>query len=529
MGTSTTPTERSTDVLVVGAGPTGLMLANWLQRLGVDHVIVDDGDAPTRESRAIILQSRSMELYAQLGMVDAVRDRATTAKGVRPGWLDRQAPGWVPVQALGRGQTPYPGFFTVEQSVNEQLLVDHLVATGGDVTWGRRVTDLATVPDGVRARVSGPVGEEVITARHCVGADGARSVVRKAAGIEFSGVTNPETFYVIDAEEVDGLDHEVINLRPGRNEFLVTFPMTGDRHHRLIGSLGEDETEADVRQLLGERYGVTWGRSGWFAEYRLHHRVADRFRTGPFLLAGDAAHVHSPVGGQGMNTGLQDAHNLAFKLAAVVHGEADDRLLDAYEAERRPVAQRLVETTDAAFRLVVDQSRRAIATRRWVIPAVVPIAVRVVPRLPVAEAVAGLVGQWRIHYRPPAGLVLRTGNPWDRINQRALGRRLPWTGNNHDVLTALCWQVHAYGDDLPSLAGLPGQVTRAHRFEARPDLGLGPGVWYLVRPDGFVQAAATPTDAPAVFAAHLHALGHRLVRTSSAAATRLASDAATSG
>lgn len=499
---------RSTDVLVVGAGPTGLMLANWLQRLGIDHLLVDAGDGPTRESRAIILQPRSMELYAQLGLVDEVRDRATEVVGVRPGWQHRAAPARIPVSRLGRGQTPYPGFHTVEQSLNEEILTSRLQDSGGRIAWGHRLVDLLPGGDGVRAVLAGPDGEVEVTAGWCVGADGAGSMVRESAGIGFGGVTDPAEFYVVDAEHVAGLDHEVVNVRPGRTDFLVTFPMSGAGHHRLIGSLRPEDTEADVRALLRERYGVTWGRSGWFARYRLHHRVADTFRRGRVLLAGDAAHVHSPLGGQGMNTGLQDAHNLAFPLAAVVSGQADERLLDNYPRERRPVATRLVATTDRAFSAVVDPRPVVVALRRWLVPALVPVLSLVLPTVPGTPRVAGLVGQWRIRYPQPAGVPVRRGRPWQLISDEVLGRRLPWTGNNHDVLRSAQWQVHAYGDPSPSLVGLPRLVTESHRFSSRPDLGLGPGVWYLVRPDGFVQAAAPPDDAARDFSTHLRGLGY---------------------
>lgn len=499
--------QLSTDVVVVGAGPTGLMLANWLQRFGVDHLLVDDGDGPTRESRAIILQARSLELYAQLGLVDRVRDRATEVVGVRPGWQDRPAPFTAPVSRLGRGLTPYPGFHTVEQSVNEELLTAGLEQQGGRVAWGHRVTGVQQDADAVRVGLDGADGPAEVTAQWCVGTDGAGSVVRESSGIGFSGITDPAVFYVIDAEEVTGLDHEVVNVRPGPTEFLVSFPMRGPGHHRLIGSLASDDTEDDVRAMLAERYGVRWGRSGWFARYRLHHRVADRFRQGRVLLAGDAAHVHSPLGGQGMNTGLQDAHNLAFKLADVVAGRADDALLDSYSRERRPVARRLVDTTDRAFSTVVDPRPAAVALRRWLVPVLAPV-LPLLLRSAGSSRLAGIVGQWRIHYPRPADVPVRTGRPWSLVAEHVLGRRLPWTGNNHEVLRSACWQVHAYGDPPPALTGLPRLVAESHRFAARTDLGLGPGVWYLVRPDGFVQAAAPPDAAAADFTSHLRVLGY---------------------
>ena len=156
-------------------------------------------------------------------------------------------------------------------------------------------------------------------------------MVRRSRDIAFEGVTNPHLFYVIDATAAGGLVEGAVNVRPGGEDFLLAFPMTGRGNWRLIGlardSDGDGEvTEEDARARMRSGFAVTYGDSRWFATYRVHHRVAAAFRDGPFFLAGDAAHVHSPVGGQGMNTGLQDAHNLAFKLADVLQGRAERRL-----------------------------------------------------------------------------------------------------------------------------------------------------------------------------------------------------------
>ncbi|MGO2112911.1 MAG: FAD-dependent monooxygenase, partial [Pseudoclavibacter sp.] len=494
-----------TDVLIVGAGPTGLMLANWLQRLGIDHVVIDNKHGPTRESRAIAVQARSLEIYAQLGLIDAVRNASISAKHVRPGWLRRLAPLAVPVGRLGIGQTPYPGVHTLEQSANERLLLEHLEAAGGGVAWGTELFGLEAGADWVTARVGrapadGDGGDDagggrMLRARWCVGADGASSPVRKAAGIDFAGTTRPDTFWVVDGHDVRGLRAESITVRVGPSAFLITFPLPGTRRHRLIGVVRGQPDEAAARRIAGDRFGVTWGESGWFATYRLHSRVAEHFRDGRILLAGDAAHVHSPVGGQGMNTGLQDAHNLAFKLAAVLGGRADGRLLDRYEAERRPVAEHLVEVSDEAFNVATSSDRRMRMMRRVAVPLLAPV-IPVVARTPLGHRMVGIVGQWRIHYWMSDAAKRRARGRRDRV----VGRRLPWTGSNHDVLRTATWQVHAYAPVGPALNGLPPLVAEAHRFDPRPDLGLRPEYWYLVRPDGFVAAAARPAQAAREFA-----------------------------
>jgi len=480
---------QTCDVLVAGAGPTGLMLANWLVKLGVSVIVADGKDGPTRESRALVVQSRSLEIYDQLGLGDTVIEAAHRADALAPGFGSRVF-GRIPLGPLGEGFTPYPWIEILEQSRNEEILYANLRQLGGDVRWGAAVTGLTQTADGVEASV----GDSTVRATFCVGADGANSVVRRTREIDFAGITNPHLFYVIDATAVGGLVENAINVRFG-GDFLLGFPMTGRGGWRLIGLARDSDgdggvTEDDARARMRTGFAVTYGESRWFATYRVHHRVAAKFRDGPFFLAGDAAHVHSPVGGQGMNTGLQDAHNLAFKLADVLQGRAGDEWLDRYEAERRPVARTLVATTDRLFGAVTSQSLPLRALRRFVAPLIAPIGVRMLPRRG-GSRLFGYVSQTRIHYWLTPNAKREAGGHRDPI----VGRRLPWAGDNHAALRSLQWQIHAYGgidkSDIPDL-GLP-----VHVFP--PAAPFAPGWLYLVRPDGFVAAAATPAAAAESF------------------------------
>jgi 2-polyprenyl-6-methoxyphenol hydroxylase-like FAD-dependent oxidoreductase len=483
---------RSCDVLVVGAGPTGLMLANWLAKLGVDIVVADGKEGPTRESRALVVQARSLEIYDQLGISEVVIRQAQRAGAVAPGFGARVF-GKIPLGPAGRGVTPYPWIEILEQSRNEQILYANLRELGADVRWGAPVTALREAGDAVEAAV----GDETVRARFCVGADGANSIVRRTRDIGFEGVTNPHRFYVIDATRVGGLVEGAINVRPGGEDFLLAFPMSGRGNWRLIGLIrdtdGDGElTEQDARGRMHSRFAVTYPESRWFATYRVHHRVAAAFRDGRFFLAGDAAHVHSPVGGQGMNTGLQDAHNLAFKLADVLQGRAGDAWLDRYETERRPVARTLVATTDRLFGFVTSQSLPLRALRAAIVPLAAPIGVRVLPRNDGAARFFQYVAQIRIHY-----WMTPDGKPSGRRDP-VVGRRLPWAGDNYAVLRSLQWQIHGYGglddSEQPDI-GLP-----VHVFPPAPQTALRPGRWYLVRPDGFVAAEASPATAADAFA-----------------------------
>jgi 2-polyprenyl-6-methoxyphenol hydroxylase-like FAD-dependent oxidoreductase len=489
--------ETVTEVLVVGAGPTGLMLANCLAKLGVDVVIADGKSGPTTESRALGVQARTMEIYDQLGMIDEVLAESYTADAVVPGY-GRRAFGAVSLTNLGRTLSPFPRLYVLEQSKNERLLVHALGSRGVDVSWNRPLTSLDLTPDAahpVRATI-GP--GDVVNARYCVGADGASSLVRKLRGIDFTGKTNEHSFFVCDATRVHGLVPDRINMRMAAHDFVLTFPMGPNGHERLLGIVRTEETDLTIleeiaRQRLRSAFSIDYGSSTWFATYRLHHRVAARFRDGPIFLAGDAAHVHSPVGAQGMNTGLQDAHNLATKLADVIQHRAHDAYLDQYEAERRPVAQRLVSTTDRLFETITSDRGFARVLRRTMIPIIAPLVTRALPRLPGASRIFGYVSQTRIHYR--------SLDQDDHAGDRIVGRRLPWTGDNYGCLGAMNWQVHSYGEPSAPWAEAVARELglTPQNFFTVGRTRLQPGHLYLVRPDGFVAGDAAADSALRVF------------------------------
>ncbi|MFH8251527.1 FAD-dependent oxidoreductase [Microbacterium sp. B2969] len=480
------------DVIVIGAGPSGLMAATCLARLGASVVVIDRKDGPTRESRALALQARSLEIFDQLGLSDEVAGEATLAPAIYPGYGTRVFhPVWF--TDIGRTVTPFPGLHILEQSRNERLLRDAFLRLGGTILWQHAMTTVKAVESGVAVTAAAPSGDVELHASWCIAADGASSDVRKQLGIGFEGSTSPLVFFVADAVDASDLVPDAINMRVRGDDFMLTFPMGAPGHHRILGVIPADDTEdldriqARTRDQLRRQFAVEYSHASWFSSYRAHHRLASSFRQGHILLVGDAAHVHSPVGAQGMNTGLQDAHNLACKMAAVIKGTASEASLDAYEAERRPVAATLVRTTDAAFTRITSRGSVARFARNNVVPALAPTMVRLVPRIVGGGRLYGYLSQTRIHYRMPGA----------RRGDHITGRRLPWTGDNYDVLRTFEWQVHGYGADPADVERTASAVgVGGHAFPADPHKRIPRGWLLLVRPDGFVAATtSSPQDA----------------------------------
>src|SRR5215470_15083031 len=353
-----------TDVLIIGAGPTGLMLANQLIRRGVRTIIINRNPGPTRETRALGVQARTLEIYSHLGIVDRALELGKRGTGGNI-WADGQHRARIAFGETGQKVTPYPFLLVLAQDDNERIMGEHLREIGGSVQWNTELVSVTQTPESATAVVRLADGaEKGITAAWVAGCDGARSKVRESSGIEFAGAPYEHVFFVADTELTGSMVPDEVNVYLFRDGFHLLFPMRGKDHWRIAGILPPElrdkqdlKFEAVVPSLQNEAGDKLAIKScSWFSTYRIHHRRATRFRDRRCFLSGDAAHIHSPVGAQGMNTGLQDAYNLAWKLALVVKGKANAALLDSYGEERIPVAKALLSGTDRAFRLVVSDT-----------------------------------------------------------------------------------------------------------------------------------------------------------------------------
>ncbi|MFD5334845.1 FAD-dependent oxidoreductase [Streptomyces hawaiiensis] len=451
--------DRDTDVLVVGAGPTGLALGIDLARRGVAALVVERAEALFPGSRGKGIQPRTMEVFDDLGVLDAIR----AAGGTYPVgmiWQDGRRAGEHRMfdAAEPSEDAPYTEPWMVPQWRTQRILRARLEELGGEVAFGREVVGLAQDQGGVRAEFA---SGEVLTARYAVAADGGRSTVRRLLGIGMTGETvDPNPTLVADVR-ISGLDRDNWHVfPPGEGGgFLAICPLAGTEDFQLVAQF-PDGTAPDlslegIRKVVATRSHLApecLTELRWASDFRPRAALADRFRSGRLFLAGDAAHVHSPAGGQGLNTSVQDAYNLGWKLGAVLRGGADAALLDSYEEERRPIAADVLGLSTRVHR---GETRRGEATRQ----------------LGLGYRQSSLTRETRTGPGP-----LRAG---DRAPDGTVaGVRL------FDAFRGPHWTLLALGG-----AQAPDPGGRIRVVQGPAPRTYGPGL-YLVRPDGYVGWAA---------------------------------------
>lgn len=367
-----------TDVLIVGSGPTGLSLACQLIRYGVDFTIIDTKESITPYSKAMGVQARTLEIYDQIGLASKLIDKGWKADKVRllAGGAVR---GEVDLTNIGTDLTPFPFLVIVEQGLHEEILYDFIRDNSGSVRWETTLESFSHNAASVTAVIQKNGTPETVTAKYIVGCDGAHSPVRRGLDINFGGSTFERLFYVADVIIDWKFDHDALHLNLGENTLTAFIPLVGDRRWRIVGTFPEghekdegeilyDEIERQVRGDTDLEFDIT--RANWFSVYKVHSRSVDRFSDGRCFLAGDSAHIHTPAGGQGMNTGIQDGYNLGWKLAAVLRHGADPKLLDSYSEERLPNAHQLLRTTDRLFDLATSDAPVTAFIRKYLFPSI---------------------------------------------------------------------------------------------------------------------------------------------------------------
>jgi 2-polyprenyl-6-methoxyphenol hydroxylase-like FAD-dependent oxidoreductase len=514
------------DVLVVGAGPTGLALAAELAASGVRPRLVDRGRGRAEQSRALAIQPRTLEVLAGLGVGQRLVEAGNPAVRLRMHAGGREVS--MPMFDLGLDDTAYPYLLFLSQAETERMLEEHLAAAGVPVEREVELTDLDLRPEAAVAVLRHHGREETVPARYLVGCDGAGSAVRRLSGIPFQGGSYPQTFVLADLE-ADGVQPGSAHVHLSRAGMLFFFPLVHPASWRmLVIRPPGDPTPPDAPVTLPEVQAIADAYTGgrvrlrdpvWMTNFRLHHRAAAHYRTGPVFLAGDAAHIHSPAGAQGMNTGIQDAANLGWKLAQTLRGAADPALLDTYEPERAPVGRAVLRFTDRAFTVATSTNPVVRLARTRLAPALVPLAAR-----------AGLaraygfrtVAQLRIRYRRSPlsatgpGAPRRGPRPGDRMPDADLTRdgqpttlHTAFAGRRWQLL--LCGPVHSW--PTAEVAGVReghrGLVT-VHQLCSDPVPGalhdpagrmlrrLGvtgrDTAQYLLRPDGHIGYRAGGTS-----------------------------------
>jgi 6-methylpretetramide 4-monooxygenase / 4-hydroxy-6-methylpretetramide 12a-monooxygenase len=503
-------TEVHPEVLVVGAGPVGLLAAYALLRQGVRVRVVDAKNGPAVTSRAIATHPRTLEVYDQLGLAGRMLERGRRISaftlyhnGTRLARLDAD---------YAKMPTAYPFTLCIDQVHTEEVLRDAVAEAGVAVEWGVRLVSFDQDDSGVRAVLEHPDGRaEPIVVPWLIGCDGGHSTVRKHLGLALVG-ESVDTWLIADAQVRTDLPRNSIYWVRSGTLTMMMVPMSAPGAWRLLDTswTDPDASPDEVARRFTEKLSAGLGRKiavadpTWSSVFTFQQRMVTGMRVDRCLLAGDAAHVHSPASGQGMNTGLQEAHNLAWKVAMVQRGQAGADLLDSYSAERVPVGRALLSSTKTATFLV--QLKNAAAG--LALPVVFGV-VRAIPRIRIAiqRKVLGGVSGLRLAYPDspltvtgagpgasrgpaPGERVTATAVPGNSAERAALTERLRvpgWIllvrGSDTGALPSPSWLEVCPVGARPGLPDPDGELTSA--------LGLDPGSWILVRPDGYVAARGT--------------------------------------
>lgn len=475
---------KNTDVMIVGAGPTGLMLALRLALHGVNFKIIDSRSGPGQASRAMVIQARTLEFYQQMGLAEKLINLGMRIEDIRYSEDERDIASLSWADA-GIDLTPFPYVLSLPQDEHERFLVDQLSKLGINVEWNVTLKHFDDANETVRVTLTKDNAEQIHEISYLCSCEGARSVTRNVMNVGFPGGTYEQLFYVADVE-IQETSKNHVYMHAAKENMILMIPMLKTGVKRLIGIVppkleATDELTFDDLQPYAESMlNINIKSVNWLSTYRVHHRVASHFQQGNVFLLGDAGHLHSPMGGQGMNSGLGDAVNLSWKLADVLKGRASGELLKTYEFERLALANELVNTTDKAFEGIVGRGWRSTFLRNWMLPHLAPMlshfnAFR--------QSLFSTLSQIRINYRESSLSEGRSGTLQG-------GDRMPWIGQNFEHESSMSWHIQAFGDINPTLAvsaaenGIP--IISFAMTALATSNGLRENSAYLVRPDAYI-------------------------------------------
>lgn len=505
------------DVLIVGAGPTGLMMAMLCKRLGLSYRIIDKSSGPAPESRAIGIQARTLELFHKLGIADEFLEHGMRAAGAKL-HLNGELRLEVDVSDMARSDTLYPFVFFLSQSITEKIFLKEIK----DVERNSKLTSFKDKGNRVEAVIINSEGHrEYVTARFMCGCDGSHSMVRKGLGLEFKGDSYGSEFLMADCKVDWSGGHEKLQVFLDSGKIGVFFPLSENRSRVLTISEIPKSAEANVQATTAypaklHELEVAFKKAAhldlklsepeWVTKYHVHHRSVDRMRLGNIFLLGDAAHIHSPVGAQGMNTGIQDANNLAWKLkAAITRPGYSNEILETYNTERIRVAKHLLNFTDRIFSAAVTQNKMLLAARNVLLPFAGSVLMNVSSG---KRMLFRFISQLNIHYhsnllvRSEAVRILQAG-------ERAPNGKLSRTVSLHDFLKGYEFQGIAFKttgfNDLEvrriyeHMEELGISTVHFFRRDEREDgfsiklpddifecYGVSDQALYILRPDGYI-------------------------------------------
>ena len=527
-------------VIIVGAGPTGLMAALLLHKCGIPFRIFDKGEQQAHESRAFALQARSLELIQSLGLVDEFIKQGMISPGLKL-YVNSHLAATMPIDDIGAEDSPYAFVMMLPQSHIEKIFIDELTQRDIFIERNSEVTGFNQYADGVSVSVN-QAGKVInVDAKYLIGADGAHSIVRSTLGLTFAGASYPQNFMLADCTISWPLEYSYIKLFLRKTYLGVYFPIKGTAYGRIIAitpDTGDEHDSAaaqiattaeplalpEVEQAFLDATGLDVKLTDpiWVARYRIHHRCVNKYSEGRVFVAGDAAHIHSPAGGQGMNTGLQDAANLIWKLAVTLKNNASAELLATYNEERWPVGQKLLHFTDRLFSSMTSQGKVTSFLRNLIMPLFMKMASHVTP---CRKKIFSFLSQLGIRYHTNAfvhdNLKHGAGSMPARLSA---GHRAPNAiyKRNHDIfglinnyefnVLALAKQglsekqiddIAAQLATLPKVLGLPlhthfiahslvgenNKIIQAENNEVFVNYGLSnstPFGLFLVRPDGYI-------------------------------------------